>query len=45
MTDKQLNLMFELENQCFVDTSEELSYPPVALSLGEKLLKSKQINH
>ena len=42
MTDKLLNLMFELENQCFVDTSEELSYPPVALSLGEKLLKSKQ---
>ena len=34
--------MTKLEKECFIDTSEELSYPPVALSLGEKLLKSKQ---
>ena len=34
--------MTKLEKECFVDTSEELSYPPVALSLGEKLLRSKQ---
>ena len=28
--------------ECYIDTSEKLSYPPVALSLGEKLLKSNQ---
>ena len=36
------NLMQKLEKECYIDTSEELSYPPVALSLGEKLLKSNK---
>ena len=35
-------LMGKLEKECFIDTSEELSYPPVAISLGEKLLQSNQ---
>lgn len=34
--------MEQLEKDCFINTTTELSYPPVALSLGEKLLKSRQ---
>tara|TARA_R100001015_G_C4633220_1_gene197874 strand:+ start:1021 stop:1833 length:813 start_codon:yes stop_codon:yes gene_type:complete len=34
--------MQQLEKSCFISTSEELSYPPVALSLGEKLIKSSK---
>ena len=34
---------FELiEQECLVRTTEQMDYPPVALSLGEKLLKSKK---
>jgi len=32
-------LMQEIEDQCFVDTTERIEYPPVALSFGEKLNK------
>jgi hypothetical protein len=32
-------LMQEIEDQCFVDTTEKIEYPPVALSFGEKLNK------
>ena len=31
-----------IEESCFVDTNEQIEYPPVALSYGEKLLKSKK---
>jgi hypothetical protein len=41
MLDKQ-KLMKQLEKDCFIDTSEQLSYPPVAISLGEKLIKSSK---
>ena len=42
MTKNLIKLLQKLERECFVDTSQELSYPPVAISLGEKLLKSNQ---
>ena len=31
-----------IEASCFVDTNEQIEYPPVALSYGEKLLKSSK---
>ena len=34
--------MLQLEKECIVDASVILDYPPVALSLGEKLIKSKK---
>ena len=34
--------MLQLEKECIVDTSKILDYPPVALSYGEKLIKSKK---
>ena len=41
----ELNLQFGvnmklIEDECLVQTSVSMEYPPVALSLGEKLLKS-----
>ena len=35
-------LMQQLERDLLVDTKKDLCYPPVALSLGEKLIKSNQ---
>ena len=35
-------LMQLLEEECLIEASVSLDYPPVALSLGEKLLKSKK---
>ena len=32
--------MKQIEKNCFIDTNKELSYPPVAISMGEKLIKS-----
>lgn len=31
-----------IENDCYIDTKEKIEYPPVALSYGEKLIKSKK---
>tara|TARA_R110000851_G_scaffold133684_1_gene268622 strand:+ start:555 stop:1400 length:846 start_codon:yes stop_codon:yes gene_type:complete len=45
LTDQQQTeyvLMQSIEEDCFVDTNEKIEYPPVALSLGEKLIKSPQ---
>tara|TARA_R100001224_G_scaffold28595_1_gene15616 strand:+ start:3056 stop:3874 length:819 start_codon:yes stop_codon:yes gene_type:complete len=39
MTNHQ-DLMKQIEQSCFIDTNKELSYPPVAISMGEKLIKS-----
>lgn len=33
--------MQSIEENCAIDVNEKLEYPPVALSLGEKLIKSK----
>ena len=44
MTDKQTEhnmLMQFIEEDCFVNSQEIIDYPPVALSYGEKLLKTK----
>tara|TARA_R110000803_G_scaffold200219_3_gene264478 strand:+ start:2178 stop:3020 length:843 start_codon:yes stop_codon:yes gene_type:complete len=44
MTDKQTEhnmLMRFIEEDCFVNSQELIDYPPVALSYGEKLLKTK----
>ena len=30
-----------IEEDCYVNTKEIIEYPPVALSYGEKLLKTK----
>lgn len=35
-------LMQFIEDDCYVNTKETIEYPPVALSYGEKLLKSKK---
>jgi hypothetical protein len=35
-------LMKQLERELLVDTKKDLCYPPVALSLGEKLIKSNK---
>lgn len=45
MTTKQTEhnmLMQFIEDDCYVNTKETIEYPPVALSYGEKLLKSKK---
>ncbi len=45
MTEQQTehNLYMQLiESDCYVDTKEKIKYPPVALSYGEKLIKSKK---
>ena len=34
-------LMEQIEKDCFVDTTEIISYPPVALSLGEHTINTK----
>lgn len=44
MTDKQTEhnmLMRFIEEDCFVNSQELIDYPPVAISYGEKLLKTK----
>ena len=44
MTEKETehNLLMEfIEQDCFVDIEKKIDYPPVALSYGEKLLKSE----
>ena len=44
MTTKQTEhnmLMQFIEDDCYVNTKEIIEYPPVALSYGEKLLKTK----
>lgn len=44
MTEKQTEhnmLMRFIEEDCFVNSQEIIDYPPVALSYGEKLLKTK----
>ena len=43
MTDKQTEqylIMQALEEDCFIDTSKTITYPPVAISMGEKLIKT-----
>lgn len=37
----QMLIMESIEQDCKVNANEEIQYPPVALSLGEKLLKGK----
>jgi len=34
-------LMQSIEEDCFIDTKETIGYPPVAISFGEMLIKSK----
>jgi len=44
MTEQEtINNMFmqQIEKECFVDTTEIISYPPVALSLGEHTINTK----
>jgi hypothetical protein len=46
MTEKQNEhnmLMQFIEQDCYVDSKEKIAYPPVALSFGEKLVKSNKI--
>jgi hypothetical protein len=38
---EQENLMLKIEEECLVDNSEQIDYPPVALSLGKKYIKTK----
>ena len=43
MTEKETEhnmLMQFIEQDCYVDTKEKIEYPPVCLSMGEKVLKS-----
>jgi len=35
-------IMQSIDEECIIDPKEYLSYPPVALSFGEKLIKTKQ---
>jgi hypothetical protein len=45
MTEKQLEhniLMQYIEDDCHVDPTEKIEYPPVALSLGNKLIKNSK---
>jgi len=37
---EQTLLMQVIEDECLIETSVSMDYPPVALSLGEKLIKS-----
>ena len=39
---QQANLMRSIEQECAVDAKKPLAYPPVAISYGEMLIKSKQ---
>jgi len=46
MTEKQNEhnmLMQFIEQDCFVDSKEKIDYPPVALSYGEKVVKSNKV--
>ena len=36
----QYMLMQSIENDCIINAKEKIEYPPVAISLGEKLIKS-----
>ena len=38
---EQFLIMQSIEEDCKVDPKESIDYPPVALSLGEKLIKTK----
>ena len=38
---EQFLIMQSIEDDCKVDPKESIDYPPVALSLGETLLKTK----
>ena len=38
---EQENLMLKIEAECLVDNSEQIDYPPAALSLGKKYIKTK----
>ena len=45
LTDKQETeyvLMQSIEQDCYIDTNEKIEYPPVAISIGEKLIKSSK---
>ena len=45
MTEEQTtqNMMMELiKQECTVDTSEVMEYPPTALSYGEKTIQTKK---
>ena len=45
MTEKQLEhnmVMQYIEDDCYVDPTEKIEYPPVALSLGNKLIKTEE---
>jgi len=45
LTEKQETefvIMQSIEEDCYIDTSKKIDYPPVAISLGEVLLKSKK---
>ena len=44
MTEKQTEqylYMQLIEEDCYIDTKEKIEYPPVALSYGEQLIKSR----
>ena len=46
MTEQQTehNMLMEfIEQDCFIDITKKIDYPPVALSYGEKVLKSNKI--
>ena len=36
----QYLVMQAIEEDCIIDAKEKIDYPPVAISLGEKLIKS-----
>jgi len=38
---EQENLMLKIEEECLVDNSEQIDYPPVALSLGTKYIQTE----
>ena len=39
---EQYLIMQSIEEDCSVDINEKLEYPPVAISLGETLIKGKK---
>ena len=38
LTDEQLKT---IEDQCFVDTTNDVKYPPLALSFGKNIIQTK----
>jgi hypothetical protein len=44
MSKQNIVLMQVIEDECLIETSVSMDYPPVALSLGEKLIKNQKGN-